>query len=79
MRDTGVIAHGHVLETDRQQVYRLVQYLSRLIAWYLVRRGSIDTADRFIGLRNGLMQARRGVCTWSFLMCQIDNDADLRP
>jgi peroxin-11B len=42
------------------QVYRLVQYLSRLISWYLVRKGSIDTADRFIGLKNGLMQARRG-------------------
>ena len=49
------------LHTDNQ-VYRLVQYLSRLISWYLVRKGSIDTADRVIGLKNGLMQARRGQC-----------------
>ena len=42
------------------QVYRLVQYLARLIAWSLLRRGSVEAADRWDGLKNGLTMGRRG-------------------
>ncbi|WVQ82387.1 hypothetical protein IAT38_004515 [Cryptococcus sp. DSM 104549] len=43
----------------RDKVYRLIQYLSRLIAWSLLRRGKVDTAARWEGLKNGIAQGRK--------------------
>ncbi|CAD6572398.1 MAG: Peroxisomal membrane protein PMP27, partial [Tremellales sp. Tagirdzhanova-0007] len=45
----------------RDKVYRLVQYLARLIAWSFLRRGSIEAADRWDGLKNGLTMGRRAM------------------
>nr|XP_018263134.1 uncharacterized protein I303_04626 [Kwoniella dejecticola CBS 10117]OBR85292.1 hypothetical protein I303_04626 [Kwoniella dejecticola CBS 10117] len=43
----------------RDKAYRLIQYLSRLIAWSLLRRGDVEAAARWEGLKNGLATARR--------------------
>ncbi|RXK35407.1 hypothetical protein M231_07351 [Tremella mesenterica] len=45
----------------RDKVFRLIQYLSRLIAWSLTRRGYADTADRFEGLKLGMTRARKAL------------------
>ena len=42
------------------QVARLLQYLSRLFAWYFARRGHFITADRLTGLKEGLAAGRKG-------------------
>lgn len=41
------------------QIYRFIQYFSRLIAWYLLRSGNKDTALRFDGLKSGLAGGRK--------------------
>ncbi|KAK4687863.1 hypothetical protein P7C73_g2258, partial [Tremellales sp. Uapishka_1] len=41
------------------QTYRLIQYLARLISWSLLRRGSIDAAARWDGLKLGLAGGRK--------------------
>lgn len=41
------------------QVYRLIQYLARLITWSLLKRGDTDAAARWEGLKNGLAMGRR--------------------
>ncbi|WWC89385.1 uncharacterized protein L201_004308 [Kwoniella dendrophila CBS 6074] len=43
----------------REKVYRLFQYLARLIAWSLLRRGNVEAAARWEGLKNGLTTARK--------------------
>ncbi|WWD17340.1 hypothetical protein CI109_101781 [Kwoniella shandongensis] len=43
----------------RDKAYRLIQYLSRLIAWSLLRRGNVDAAARWEGLKNGFATGRR--------------------
>lgn len=42
------------------QVFRLIQYLSRLVAWSLIRRGRIEGGARFNGLKVGLTNVRKG-------------------
>nr|XP_019010901.1 uncharacterized protein I206_04205 [Kwoniella pini CBS 10737]OCF49682.1 hypothetical protein I206_04205 [Kwoniella pini CBS 10737] len=43
----------------RDKAYRLIQYVSRLLAWFLLRRGDVEAAARWEGLKNGLASARR--------------------
>ncbi|ORY34047.1 peroxisomal biogenesis factor 11 [Naematelia encephala] len=43
----------------RDKIYRLIQYLARLIAWSYLRRGAVEAADRWDGLKNGLANGRR--------------------
>ncbi|KAL7421791.1 Peroxisomal membrane protein PMP27 [Cryptotrichosporon argae] len=43
----------------RDKVYRLIQYLSRFIAWSLIRNGQSDVAARWDGLKNGLGGGRK--------------------
>ncbi|ORX36698.1 peroxisomal biogenesis factor 11 [Kockovaella imperatae] len=43
----------------RDKVYRLIQYLSRLIAWSYLRRGSLDHAAKWEGLMKGMAAGRR--------------------
>ncbi|WWD02910.1 hypothetical protein V865_000952 [Kwoniella europaea PYCC6329] len=43
----------------RDKAYRLIQYLSRLIAWSLLRRGNVEAAARWEGLKNGLATGRK--------------------
>lgn len=42
------------------QVTRLLQYLARLVSWYLLSRGRIESASRFEGLKTGLANGRKG-------------------
>ncbi|WVQ99336.1 hypothetical protein IAU59_006469 [Kwoniella sp. CBS 9459] len=43
----------------RDKAYRLIQYLARLLAWSLLRRGDVEAAARWEGLKNGLATGRR--------------------
>ncbi|BEJ16585.1 hypothetical protein CspHIS471_0511900 [Cutaneotrichosporon sp. HIS471] len=43
----------------RDKLYRLIQYVSRVIAWSLARNGHVDLASRFDGLKGALGQARK--------------------
>ncbi|WRT66301.1 uncharacterized protein IL334_003255 [Kwoniella shivajii] len=43
----------------RDKAYRLIQYLARLIAWSLLRKGNVETAARWEGLKNGLATGRK--------------------
>jgi peroxin-11B len=43
----------------RDKVYRLIQYVSRVIAWSAARNGHIDLASRFDALKGALGQARK--------------------
>jgi peroxin-11B len=50
------------LHASLLQVYRLVQYVSRLIAWYILRSGgpmAKETAMRWDGLKAGLASGRK--------------------
>ncbi|KAI9639839.1 peroxisomal biogenesis factor 11 [Dioszegia hungarica] len=44
----------------RDKVFRLIQYTARLLAWSMMRRGDIDGAARFDGLKTGLANVRKG-------------------
>jgi len=51
-----------ILRASLPQVYRLVQYVSRLIAWYILRSGGLmakETAMRWDGLKSGLASGRK--------------------
>ncbi|WVN88281.1 uncharacterized protein L203_103485 [Cryptococcus depauperatus CBS 7841] len=43
----------------RDKVTRLIQYLARLIAWSLLRRGNVEEAARWDGLKGGLANGRK--------------------
>ncbi|WVQ72567.1 hypothetical protein IAR50_002125 [Cryptococcus sp. DSM 104548] len=43
----------------RDKVSRLFQYLARLIAWSLLRRGNVEEAARWNGLKGGLANGRK--------------------
>ena len=55
----GPLTRPDAARTDTQ-VARLLQYLSRLFAWYFARRGHYTTADRLTGLKEGLAAGRKG-------------------
>ncbi|KAL0250572.1 hypothetical protein I308_102754 [Cryptococcus tetragattii IND107] len=64
---TNIILHPRVNQSlailattvGRDKVTRLIQYLARLISWYLLSRGRIESASRFEGLKNGLANGRK--------------------
>ncbi|OXG97682.1 hypothetical protein C345_01030 [Cryptococcus neoformans A2-102-5] len=64
---TNVILHPKVNRSlailattvGRDKVTRLLQYLARLVSWYLLSRGRIESASRFEGLKTGLANGRK--------------------
>ncbi|OWZ60220.1 hypothetical protein J007_00228 [Cryptococcus neoformans] len=64
---TNVILHPKVNQSlailattvGRDKVTRLLQYLARLVSWYLLSRGRIESASRFEGLKTGLANGRK--------------------
>lgn len=45
----------------RDKVFRLIQYLARLVAWSLIRRGHIESGARLDGLKTGLANVRKAL------------------
>lgn len=41
------------------KAYRLIQYVSRILAWSFARHGHIDAATRFDALKSGLGMGRK--------------------
>jgi peroxin-11B len=40
--------------TGRDKIYRTIQYASRLLAWYYIREGSVQTTKRSVELFQNL-------------------------
>lgn len=44
------------------QTYRLIQYVSRILAWSYGRRGLVEAAARFNALKGALGMGRKSEC-----------------
>ena len=44
----------------RDKDYRAIQYFSRFLAWYLIKRGSTLEAARWDSLKNAMATCRKG-------------------
>ncbi|WVR06994.1 hypothetical protein IAU60_004032 [Kwoniella sp. DSM 27419] len=43
----------------RDKAYRLIQYIARLLAWSFLKRGNVEAAARWEGLKTGFATGRR--------------------
>jgi peroxin-11B len=43
----------------REKAYRAIQYFSRFLAWFLLRRGKVNEAARWEALKNAMASCRK--------------------